>query len=301
MKSAAESVSVIPAPTGDHPVTARGERSIGTILVHAGRLTLEDAERILQRQREQGERFGDAAVELGLLTQADIDFALARQFDSPYLVRGESRVSEDIIAAYAPHSPQMAAITSLRSHLMLRWFDGEPSHKLLAIVSAEPKEGRSFVAANLAVAFSQLGQKTLLIDADMRKPTQHLLFGTDNGSGLSSVLSDRAEAPEVSTAIPGLPGLWLLPAGVIPPNPLELLARPRFPRLLQELTREFDIILLDSPPAAEHVDAQTIAVRAGAAIIVARKNFTRIWRVRGVSDKVAHASTVIIGTVLNDY
>ena len=297
MKTVAEQGNVIPAP----PVIARPERSIGTLLIHAGRLTLENAERILYLQREQGLRFGDAAIQLGLLSQADIDFALARQFDYPYLIRGESKVSESLVAAYAPFGPQGQMFGALRSQLMLRWFDNEPARKALAIISAGRSEGRSYVAANLAVSFSQLGQKTLLVDADMRNPTQHALFGVDNRNGLSAALAGRSELQAVIQHVPGLLGLSVLPAGARPPNPLELLARPLFPQLLAELAQQFDIILLDTPSTAECADAQTIAVRAGAALIVARKNATRMWHVRGVSDTVAHASATVIGTVLNDF
>ncbi|MGH8743447.1 MAG: chain length determinant protein tyrosine kinase EpsG, partial [Burkholderiales bacterium] len=95
--------------------------------------------------------------------------------------------------------------------------------------------------------------------------------------------------------------LSVLPAGAPPPNPLELLARPIFAQLLKELLQKFDVILLDSPATAEHADAQILAVRAGAALIVARKNATRMWQVRGVSDTVTQASAIVIGSVLNDF
>lgn len=286
--------------SGDSLALMQGERSIGAILINAGRLTLKDAESILHLQRELGLRFGDVAIQLGLLTQADIEFALARQFDYPYLVPGESKVSKDLVAAYAPFSPQVEALRALRSQIMLRWFDSKLSAKALAVVSADRNEGRSFIAANLAVAFSQLGMHTLLIDSDMRNPCQHKLFGLDNRAGLSAVISGRS-GPETIHRIPSLLDLSVLPAGALPPNPLELLARPQFLQLLKELTQKYHIILLDSPAAAEYADAQTLAVRAGAALIVARKNATRMWQLRGVSDTVAQASVTVIGTVLNDF
>lgn len=300
MKIAMDKGEVMTVSTGG-AVVARGAPSIGIILIQEGRLTREDAERILELQQEQGLRFGDAATQLGLATQADIDFAIARQFNHSYLVRGESRVSEEIVAAYAPFGSQAQAMGALRSQLMMRWFDVDPAHRALAIISAERREGRSFIAANLAVAFSQLGQKTLLIDADMRNSHQHVLFGLDNRYGLSAMLSGRGGSEAVIQPVSGLPDLRVLPAGATPPNPLELLARPLFPKLLEELAKEFEVILLDSPSAAEYPEAQTIAVRAGAALIVAHKNTTRMWRVRGISDTVTHASATIIGTVLNDF
>lgn len=299
MKATMEHSNVIPVAGG--PAFPRGERSMGAILIHARRLTIDSSEKIMKLQRERGLRFGEAALELGLLTEADIKFALSRQFDSPYLVRGESQVSEQVISAYAPFSPQAGAISLLRSQLMLRWFDHAAEGKALAIVSAERREGRSFIAANLAVAFSQLGRKTLLIDADMRHPVQHILFGIENRSGLSAMLSGRGAADAETHHIAGLPGLSLLPAGAQPPNPLELLARPLFPQLLADQAPEFDVIILDSPAAAEHTDAQNIAARAGAALIVARKGASRMSRVRAAGETVSHTSATIVGTVLNDF
>lgn len=277
------------------------ERSIGNILIHDGRLTREKAQQILRLQREQGLRFGDAAIQLGFLSPTDIEFALSRQFQQAYLEPGESKVSEQVIAAYDPLATQVQALGALRSQLMLRWFDGDPDRKVLAIVSAARGDGRSFLSANLAVTFSQLGRHTLLIDADLRNPSQHKLFGIGEHFGLSAVLSGRSEPQAAIYHIPGLPGLTVMPAGVIPPNPLDLLARPLFPQLLNDLAQEFDVILIDSPSAADYPDAQTIAIRAGAALIVARKNATRMWQVRGVSETVSHASTTIVGTVLNDF
>jgi protein-tyrosine kinase len=291
--------NLIPSAT-KNSFPQHGERLIGAILVEAGRLTPENAERILRLQRDEDLRFGDAGTRLGLLTHADIEFALSRQFSHPYLLRGESKVSEELVAAYEPLSHPSEALRALRNQLMTRWFDGNRADKALAIVSAERKEGRSFLAANLAVVFSQLGAHTLLIDADMRNSRQQALFGLHNRAGLSAVLSGRAGLDAIQR-IAGLPDLSVLPAGVQPPNPDELLARAPFPKMLEELERKFDVILLDSPAAALYAEAQTVAARAGAALIVARKNAARMWQVRGVSDTVSHASTTIVGAVLNDF
>lgn len=290
---------LISASNGD-PAPKLGDRSIGATLIDAGRLKAEDAERILRVQREQGLRFGDAAIQLGLITQADIEFALSRQFDYPYLLRGQSAVSEELIAAYAPFTPQVEALRALRAQVMLRWFKTDPAHKALAIVSAERKEGRSFIAANLAVVFSQLGERTLLIDADMRNPCQHRQFGLDNRVGLSAMLSGRG-GPEAIRRIPSLLDLSVLPAGAQPPNPSELLNRPLFSQLLQELATGFDVILLDTSSAGESADALTVSMWAGSALIVVRKNATRAWRVRGVADHALQNSCTLVGTVLNDF
>lgn len=291
--------NVIPAFGGGivHP---RRDRSMGAILVDSGRITLEDAERILQLQRDKGLRFGDAGKELGVLRQADIDYALGRQFDYPYLIPGQSKVSQTLVAAYDPSRPQVEAMRALRSQLMLRWFDNDPSRKALAVISAARKEGRSFIVANLAVVFAQLGERTLLIDADLRNSVQHELFGLDNRMGLSALLSERA-GPEAIHGIAPLRNLFVLPAGVAPPNPQELLARPAFAYLLEQVAADFDVVLIDSPAASETADAQILAVRAGAALIVTRKNASRTWRVQGISDRMLEAKATIVGAVLNDF
>ncbi|TMH59149.1 MAG: chain length determinant protein tyrosine kinase EpsG, partial [Betaproteobacteria bacterium] len=273
----------------------------GAVLIHAGRLRPQDVEHILQLQRQKGLRFGDAGKEVGLLTQADIEFALARQFDHPYLRRGESKVSEEVVAAYEPFSPQVEALRAVRGQLMLRWLDSEPASKALAILSAARKEGRSFIAANLAVVFAQLGARTLLIDADLRQPCLHRLFGLDNRAGLSAVLSGRAAAFEALERVALLPNLSVLPAGAPPPSPQDLLARPMFAQLLHQLAAHVDLILLDCPAVAQSADAQTIAVRAGAALIVVQKHSSRLWRVQGISDSVVQAKCSIVGAVLNDF
>jgi receptor protein-tyrosine kinase len=287
------------------PATGRaefegGEHTIGAILVGAGALAQPDVERILERQREKGGRFGDTGRELGLLQQRDIDFALSRQFDYPYLRRGESRVSESVVAAYQPAHPQVEALRALRSELMLHWFNDDVAHKSLAVLSEARGEGRSFIAANLAVVLSQLGGRTLLIDADLRRPSQHALFGLENRIGLSAVLAGRAGAEAVQR-VPQLGSLTVLPAGVTPPNPQELLARPTFGVLLERLAEHVDFILIDTPPAAESADFQSVAARARAVLFVVRKNHSRLWRVQAIAEGLAHTRTAVLGAVLNDF
>ena len=177
-------------------------RAIGAILIDAGRLSPDGAERILRAQRDGGLRFGDAAISLGLLKESDIQFALSRQFDYPFLQPGESSVSDEVVAAYRPFTHQVEELRALRSQLMLRWFDAEAERKTLAIVSPERGEGRSFIAANLAVVFSQLGERTLLIDADMRNPRQHTMFAVSNRLGLSETLAGRGGRSSQSDPFP---------------------------------------------------------------------------------------------------
>jgi len=274
--------------------------SIGAILMDAKKITTEQAEVVLRLQKEKGLRFGEAAIQLGIVSQADVDYAVACQFDYSYLLPGQSEVSTNLVAAYSPFATQVESLRALRSQLMLRWFDGGPAHKVLALVSAESQEGRSFIASNLAVVFSQLGQHTLLIDADMRKPSQHTLFGLENKAGLSGLLSGRA-GHETVQRVPSLRDLSVLPAGVLPPNPQELLARPQFSDALGELAAKFDVVLIDTPGATKYADAHSVAARAGGALIVVRKNSTRMAKARAVAEDLLNAKAAIVGTVINDF
>ena len=281
-----------------NPLSA--ERSIGAILVDTGKLTLDEAERILRAQKEYGLRFGEAAIRLALVSRADMELALASQYDYPYLLRTENgEVSGELIAAYEPFSSQVEALRALRSQLMLRWFTGEEERRTLAVASPGRGDGRSYLAANLAVVFSQLGEHTLLIDADMRNPRQHELFKLDNHRGLSSLLSGRGEH-SVIERIPSFVDLSVLSAGPIPPNPQELLGRPVFARLLDEMVHEYDVVIIDTPAAADYADVQTIAVRASGALLVARSSRTRVSEFRELSKTLSQSGVAMVGSVLND-
>lgn len=275
-------------------------RSIGAILIDNGRLSPDAAERILKLQKEQGLRFGDAAIQLGLLSEADIQQALSRQYDYPYLMPGDDRVSEEVVAAFKPFSPIVEQLRAVRSQLMLRWFDAEIGHKTLAVVSAGRAEGRSFTAANLAVVFSQLGERTLLIDADLRNPSQHNLFRLENKLGLSSLLAGRAELAEAVIRIPGLIDLSVLPAGATPPNPQELLARPVFNALMATAAGQYDIVIVDTPAGAETADSQTIAARTRGAVVVARKDRSSAPALQAFVTSLQHSGVAVVGAVLNN-
>ncbi len=275
-------------------------RALGAILVDAGRLDAGATEQILLRQRAHGQSFGQAAISLGLLTSADVELALARQFDFPYLLQGDSALSEELVLAYQPFGAQAEALRVLRSELLQRWFGAAGRQHALAITSAQAEEGRSFLAANLAVAFSQLGKRTLLIDADLRQPRQHALFGLPNSMGLSALLSGRAGLAAIAP-IPGLPGLSVLASGIAPPNPAELLARPAFAQLLDELAHNYDVVLIDTPAALDCVDARSVAARAGAALVVARKDASALGAVTQLAATMGQAGIAVLGAVLNEF
>jgi receptor protein-tyrosine kinase len=283
-------------------VPAGAARTIGDILVTTGRLSATDAERILQSQQKDQLQFGEAAIALNLLTKEDINFALSQQFNYAYLSDQDGSLSSELVAAYKPFSQVGESLRDLRSQLMLRWFNEAPMRKALAIVSARSGDGRSFIAANLAIVFAQQGQRTLLIDGDLRAaPTrsQQALFKMGKGAGLSGILADRSGL-EAALPVAGLPGLSVLAAGAVPPNPQELLGRPNFGQLLLNASNQFDVILIDTPSAGQFSDAEIIASRAGAALIVARKDKSLLPQANLLTRRLQGRGVAMVGSVFND-
>src|SRR5260221_1224238 len=236
--------NVLPIESAPRP----GGRHIGAILMDEGKLTASDAEQVLKRQRELGWRFGEAAIELNLITDNDLRQALAKQYEFPYLVSGPEGVSKELIAAWHPFHPVVEELRTVRTQLLIRWFNPGGGRRTLAISSPCAREGRSFIAANLAVSFSQLGQRTLLVDADFRAPRQQSIFNVSDRFGLSSGLSGPA-ALTAAAPVPGLAGLSVLPAAPLPPNPLGLLSRPSFRAPLAAAQAGYPVLLIAAPPA----------------------------------------------------
>ena len=284
------------------PGAPRASRSLGAILIDSGQLTPADAERVLALQKEQNMRFGAAAVQLGLLSEADIQYALSRQFSYAYLrkIPGEKKpVSDELVAAYQPFSPRVEQLRAIRSQLMLRWFDKGEARQVLTVVGSGRREGRSYLAANLAVVFSQLGERTLLVDADLRTPRQHEIFFLENKVGFSTVLSGRSRE-EAIVRIPDLGGLCVLPAGPVPPNPLELLNRLNFDEFLIQAKSSFDVVIIDTPALSAGEDGAMMAVRTGAALAVARSGKTRMDEYNDMVRGLMYAGVAVVGSVLNE-
>lgn len=276
---------------------ARKAAAIGELLVDMGKLTAEELQRVLEWQKKSGLQFGEAAQKLGLVSDADVRHALALQFDYPYLRSGQGSFSKSLVAAYQPFSPQVEALRALRSQLVLHWFSR--GNKALAVISANAGEGCSNLAANLAVVFSQLGERTLLIDANLREPDQHTIFNVSRPRGLSDILIGRADASAI-TKIDELSGLYLLPAGTVPPNPQELLGRKSFNELIMRLKEQFDVIIVDTPPASMNSDAQAVAARCGGALLVSRLDETKLSDLANVRDQLIVSDVEIVAAIVNN-
>lgn len=272
-------------------------KTIGAILVEEGRLRPEDADRIAKLQNKKGLKFGEAAKKLRVLSDDDIQYALYRQFGHPYLMPGRSRLSKELVAAFTPVVPAVENLRAIRNQLMLRWFGAKPENRAIAVVSTDIGDGRSWVAANLAVVFSQMGEQTLLIDGDLRQPRQHRLFGIGNKIGLTTLLAGRS-ADGAIQSIPELPNLSVLPAGTAAPNPQELITRSTFAGFLNDVKNRFDIIIFDTPAASNCADAQMLAVRAGAALVIAYDRRSRIAQLARFADDMRQGGVHIVGSLI---
>jgi len=271
--------------------------NIGRLLLESGRLTAIQAESVHALQQEEGIRFGEAAIKLGYIGATDIQYVLSRQFAYPYLERDDTSISSDVIAAYDPYTPAVEQLRSLRSQLTLRWI--AEGNKAFTIVSHEHGAGSSYIAANLAVVFSQLGARTLLIDASLRIPRQHEHFRIENRIGLSDILAGRADM-QVAHRIDKLLDLSVLTAGTPAPNPQELLSRRSFVELLSQVSRAFDVVIIDTPPMVDSADAQVIASRTRAALLVANRHQTSLAGMQSVIGMLRTSGTEVLGCVLNE-
>lgn len=275
------------------------ERSIGQHLAELRDLSAEQVERILQHQVAQGLRFGEAAVALGLASREDVLFALAQQFHYPYAAQADRELGHELVALHDPFGVRAEHFRSLRSQLMMRVFAGCEPRRALAIVSPDSADGRTYCACNLAVVLAQLGGRTLLVDADLRAPRVHEVFKLANRAGLSGILSGRTDQDAI-TQVAAVPSLFILPVGITPPNPLELVERPAFGLLMRELASKFDHVIVDTAAAVHGADAGVSAARCGAALVVARKDKSQFTALQELVASFAGSAAQLAGVVFNE-
>jgi receptor protein-tyrosine kinase len=273
---------------------------LGRLLVDQGKIENRDIPRIVKHARKKKLRFGEAAKDLKLISKTDLEHAMAEQFDYPFLKRGEGGLPKELVAAFAPFSKKGQALRNLRARLLQHWGD-QYVHQALAIVGAAEDEGCSYIAANLAVVFSQLGQRTLLVDCDMRNGRQHDLFRIKNNVGLSAALMGRANIGQVIKRLTLFRNLYILPAGAAPPNVAELFGRRELSKVVGQLRDNFDIVIFDTPPASENSGADLVAAACGNALLVVRKNKTRVAEAEGLVDAVRATGGNIVGSVMNKF
>jgi len=280
----------------DHSVH---DRVLGDIFRDTHKLTAAQIEQILVYQTDHKMLFGEAAVALALVEGNDVMWALSQQFHYPYAGNGRKHFNAELVVATKPFSDISETFRGIRSQLIRR-VANVPQRRAIAVVSADEDDGKSFVAANLAIAFSQLGRRTLLIDANMRKPRMHRVFGIEGGAGLSNILSGRM-AQRVLSPVTDLPSLFVLPGGTVPPNPLELLESPAFGLLIGELLGKFDHVVVDTPSAMVGADAGVVCGRSGSFLAVARQGRTRMDSMQELVRSLRDATTEPLGFIVNEH
>ena len=212
-----------------------------------------------------------------------------------------TRVDPDIVMLSEPYGVRAEAIRALRTHIIAQHL-GE-RRRALAVCAASAGVGCTFVAANLAVSLSQVGVSTLLIDANLRQPSVQRLFSGPMplAGGLGQCLAD--EAPRFGRFIAAglLDNLSVMFAGAPVPNPQELLGGAAFQVLMQSCMREFDITIVDTPPANMYADARRIASVVGYSLVVARRNVSLVADIKTLLGELTIDHAHVVGTVLNEY
>jgi protein-tyrosine kinase len=274
----------------------RNNQKMGPMLLANGKLNPKSLAMIIAMQEKLGLRFGDAAIKLGLVKEEDINAILAEQFAYTATPLASSKLSPKLSALFQPDSHRAEAMRSLRSELLLRYFNPQP-HSSLAFIAAEDAAGIALTTADLAISFAQLGLRTLLIDANLREPQLHTLFDLNpHAPGLSDWIAGRAHV--LPTTIDSVRSLWLLPAGTQAPNPQELIASKQYAERLKELTQEFEITLISTAPIAANRDAQLVAVQAGAALLLVNQQITKTKAIAAIANRLRELGVRILGTAL---
>jgi capsular exopolysaccharide synthesis family protein len=204
--------------------------------------------------------------------------------------------SRKLVATLDPKSPISEQYRTIRTNIQYSSVDEEL--KTIMVTSSGPNEGKSTTAANLAVVFSQLGKKVLLVDADLRKPTAHRTFGVNNLFGFTTVLTKQATLTS-SVLDTEEKDLYLLTSGPVPPNPAELLSSKSMEQFIEEAKEQFDYVIFDTPPLLAVADPQILANKVDGSILVVYSGKTEIDQAKKAKDLLSNAQSKLVGAVLN--
>jgi capsular exopolysaccharide synthesis family protein len=247
--------------------------------------------------------------ELGVIPSANAErsrsFAYYRQARGAETRKTEKENLKSPVELVTWQKRPSALADSFRSTLASILYAGENGNRprVIALTSAGPREGKTTVASNLALALAEIGRRVLLIDGDLRKPRLHEIFNVSNAWGLSDLL-DGTKPPEGSeTMVVGTSyrDLYVLPAGSVASSISNLLHSPRVAELLQRMRQEFDMVIIDTPPMLQLPDARVLGRLADAVILVVRSARTTKETAAAASQRLADDGTRVLGTVLNEW
>jgi protein-tyrosine kinase len=275
----------------------QADQTIGAIIARAKGLNDVQVAEISRFQGEKGVKFGEAAVALGMASKEEILWALSQQFSYPYELGHQS----ELVVATSPFEDASEFFRDVRTQIIEGLLHVGTRGLSVAVCSAQPGDGKTYFASNLAVAFSQLGRRTLLVDGDMRAPRLGKLFGVEvSNTGLSTALSRQVD-PTVHRPIDALPNLYVLPVGVIPPNPMELLQGDAFEQLAKSLTDRFDYVVYDTSSAHHGADCRVIAAQCHANVVVARKGSSAYQSTEKLVSQLRKRKPAFMAALLNEY
>ncbi len=206
------------------------------------------------------------------------------------------KVASNLITHFAPKSPVSEAYRTFRTNIQFTNLDSPP--QTILVTSPGPGEGKSTTVANLAITFSQMGTKTLLMDTDFRRPILHSIFGLEKEIGITNYLVGKAPLEMVIKKTP-VPNLDLITCGVIPPNPSELLASEKMKGFLEQLKAEYQMILFDSPPVIAVTDAAVLSLLLDGVVLVAGARQTSQEALARAKTLLENVKARILGVVLN--
>ncbi len=205
---------------------------------------------------------------------------------------------ESLITLANPRSPASEAYRTLRTNLEFSSLD--KTIRTMVVTSPGPEEGKSTTLANLAITIAQGGKRVILVDCDLRRPSQHTIFGVPNGAGLTTMVVEDQAMKEPPLQEIGVPDFWLLPSGPLPPNPSELLGSRRMEEIIAALLERADMLLFDVPPIIAVTDAAVLASKVDGVLLVFKAGGTKrdhAQRAKALLDKV---NARLIGSVLNN-
>jgi polysaccharide biosynthesis transport protein len=201
-----------------------------------------------------------------------------------------------LITTMGAKSSVMEAYRTLRANLVFA--DVDKQMRVLVVSSPLPADGKSVTSANLAIAFALLGEKVILVDADLRKPMQHKLFKTQAQPGLSDLLVGNIHFESILKP-GGVPNLSVIPVGKAPPNPSEVLASQRMEQVIEQLRRKAKIVIFDTPPILPVSDAIILGSKVDGLLLVLRHEQTLVEAARDSVERLQNSGTRILGVVLN--
>jgi len=204
----------------------------------------------------------------------------------------------DLITLTDPRSRAAEAYRTLRTNLTFAALD-KPLETLV-VTSAAPDEGKSTVLANLGVTLAQGERRVILVDADLRRPSLHEIFGVANDRGLTTMIVDEAALNDPPLMDVGVNNLWLVPSGPLPPNPADILGSRKMEEAIAALKARADIILFDAPPVVAVTDAAVLGTKVDGALLAVCAGRTRREHAQRAKELLERVHVRIVGAVLND-